>query len=69
MGMDRKGITLPGKLTGRDRVIQENHEFGIEKQLFDNLDRVDRRDRQGEIVSFVANNKYRINYDLIDWST
>jgi hypothetical protein len=56
------------KMTGDDLVKQENYEFGLEQQYFDGLDRVDRRDKRGEITSFAATAKYRSGYDLIDWS-
>lgn len=56
---------LPDKLTGQDRIIQENYEFGLEKNMVDRMDRVDRRDRRLEIVSFVSNRKYLENYDKI----
>ena len=59
---------LPDKMTGQDLVAQENHEFGFERQYFDSLDRVDRRDKRGEITSMISSNKYRKGYDAIDWS-
>ena len=59
---------LPDKMTGQDLVAQENHEFSFERQYFDSLDRVDRRDKRGEITSFVSNPRYFQGYDLINWS-
>jgi hypothetical protein len=59
---------LPDKMTGNDLVAQENYEFGIEKRLVDSMDRVDRRDRRGEITSGAPSNAYRRGYDSIDWS-
>lgn len=60
---------LPDKMTGQDLVAQENHEFEFERKYFDSLDRVDRRDKRGEITSAVTNNKYRQGYDQISWSS
>jgi len=59
---------LPDKMTGEDLIKQENYEFGLEKQYVDTLDRVDRRDKRGEIVSFATSSKYRVGYDRIDWN-
>lgn len=59
---------LPDKMTGADLVKQEEHELQFERTYFDNLDRVDRREKRGEITSFVASPRYRKNYDQIDWS-
>ena len=56
---------LPDKMTGNDLIVQENYEFGLEKRLVDRMDRVSRRDRRNEIISFVPNNNYRNNYDRI----
>jgi len=56
---------LPDKMTGRDLVVQEEHEAGFERNLFDNMDRVDRRDMRDEITSFTATQKYRAGYDRI----
>lgn len=58
---------LPDKMTGKDLVAQENHEFTFEKQLFDSLDRVDRRDKRGEITSDIPSLQYFRGYDLINW--
>lgn len=58
---------LPDKMTGQDLVAQENHEFAFEKQYFDSLDRVDRRDKRGEITSMIPSSQYIQGYDLIDW--
>lgn len=59
---------LPDRMTGRDLVIQEEHELNYERRYFDHLDRVDRRDKRNEITSFVATNKYRRGYELIVWN-
>lgn len=58
---------LPDKMTGRDLVVQEEHELQFERNYFDSLDRVGRRDKRGEITSFVSTPLYRKNYDLINW--
>jgi len=59
---------LPDKMTGNDLVAQENYEFGLEKQLVDSYDKVDRRDKRGEIISSIPTNRFRNGYDNIDWS-
>lgn len=56
---------LPDKMTGADLIAQENYEFGLEKKLVDKMDRVSRRDKRNEIISFVPNRNYRKNYDII----
>ncbi len=56
---------LPDQMTGNDLVVQEQHESTVEKLLYDNMDRVDRRDKRGEIKSFVANRNYHSGYDRI----
>jgi len=58
---------LSENMTGEDLVKQEEHELQYDRQYFDTLDRVDRRDRRGEIVSFMPNPKYRSGYDQINW--
>ena len=58
---------LPDKMTGDDLIIQENYEFGLEKKLYDKMDKVDRRDKRNEIKSFVSTEVYRNNYDKINW--
>jgi len=63
------GTNLPDKMTGSDLIKQENYEFGLEKNLVDGMDRVDRRDLRNEIKSFVANKNYRIGYDNINWNS
>jgi len=60
--------TLPDKMTGNDLVVQEEHELQFERNYFNKLDRVDRREKRGEITSFVASPRYRVNYDQIDWN-
>ncbi len=59
---------LPDKMTGQDLTTQENYEFGLEKQMVDKMDRVDRRDLRGEITSLATTPAFRAGYDLIDWS-
>ena len=39
----------------------------LEKQSYDSMDRVDRRDKGGEIISMVSNEKFRKNFDNINW--
>lgn len=56
---------LPDKMTGEDLRVQETHEQQYDRNYFNGMDRVDRRDRRGEITSFVPNNAYRNGYDLI----
>jgi len=58
---------LPDKMTGNDLVAQESYEASIEKCLVDNMDRVDRRDKRDEIISMASNNKFRENFDKINW--
>lgn len=58
---------LPDKMTGDDLIVQENYEFGLEKKLYDKMDKVDRRDKRNEIKSFVSTEVYRNNYDKINW--
>ena len=55
------------KMTGNDLVMQENYEEQFDRDYFNNLDRVDRRDKRKEITSFPANRKYRDGYDQIKW--
>ena len=54
-------------MTGDDLIVQENYEFGLEKKLYDKMDKVDRRDKRNEIKSFVSTEVYRNNYDKINW--
>lgn len=58
---------LPDRMTGQDLVKQEEHELQFERSYFDSLDRVSRRDKRGEITSFVPTGRYKMNYDKIDW--
>ena len=58
---------LPDQMTGNDLRMQEEHELQIDRNYFDGMDKVDRRDRRGEITSFVASRKYRQGFDLIRW--
>lgn len=55
-------------MTGKDLILQEEYELQFERSYFNSLDRVDRRDKRGEITSFVATGKYRQGYDNIDWT-
>ena len=55
------------KMTGEDLVKQEEHELQYDREYFNTLDRVDRRDRRGEIVSFLPTAKYRNGFDKISW--
>ena len=57
--------SLPDQMTGTDLVLQEEHESNFERELFNSMDRVDRRDKRDEITSFVSNRKYRDGYDRI----
>jgi len=59
---------LPEKMTGADLVAQENYEFSIERDYVNKLDRVDRRDKRGEIISSAVTEKYRRGYDSINWN-
>ena len=59
---------LPNKMEGEDKIKQENYEFSLERNYVDNLDRVDRRDRRGEIISAVPSWSYRHGYDRINWN-
>ena len=61
------GTDLPDQMTGEDLVKQETHEEKYDENYFNGLDRVDRRDKRGEITSFVANKKYLEGYDMINW--
>lgn len=54
-------------MTGQDLVKQEEHELQFERTYFNRLDRVDRRDKRGEITSFVSTPKYLKGYDQIRW--
>ena len=58
---------LPDKMTGQDLIAQENHEFEFERNYFDSLDKIDRRDKRGEITSSVPSAQYFCGYDLINW--
>ncbi len=44
----------------------KNFATGIE---IDEMDRVDRRDKLGEIVSSTSSERYRENFNSIDWKT
>jgi len=57
--------SLPDTMTGNDLVVQEQHESNVEKLLYDDMDRVDRSHKRGEVKSFVANRKYRDGFDRI----
>ena len=65
---DRERIEqLPDKMTGKDLLVQEAYEASVEKQMFDSMDYVDRRDRQLHIVSRGFSRLGRLNYDNIKW--
>ena len=59
---------LPEKMTGVDLVRQEEHELNLERALLKGIDRVDRRDKRGEIISSVPSRAYMAGYGNIDWS-
>ena len=59
---------LPDKMTGQDLIRQEEHELGFERAYLKGLDRVDRRDKRGEIISDIPSRAYMAGYDNIDWS-
>ena len=52
-------------MTGKDLIVQEEHEANFERDLVNRMDRVDRRDKRDEIISFVATRKYREGYERI----
>lgn len=54
-------------MTGEDLIKQEAYEEEFDRNYFNNLDRVDRRDKREEITSFVATEQYRTGYDKIKW--
>jgi len=56
---------MKDQMTGDELVAQENYEEQFDRDYFNNLDRVDRRDKRGEIVSFTTTKRYRDNYDRI----
>jgi len=55
------------QMTGSDLVKQEEYEAGLERAHLATMDRVDRRDKRGEIVSMTPTDKYRIGFDRIKW--
>jgi len=57
------------QMTGDDLIKQETYEQSLEREYFNRLDRVDRRDKRGEIVSMVPTGKYRSGYDKINWNS
>ena len=59
---------LPDKMTGVDLIRQEEYELGFERALLKGMDRVDRRDKRGEIISSVPSRAYTAGYGNIDWS-
>jgi hypothetical protein len=59
---------LPDKMTGKDLIVQEAYEESIDKNLFNSMDRVDRRDRRLHIVSSASSGNWRKNYSKIDWT-
>jgi hypothetical protein len=58
---------LPDKMTGKDLVVQENYEHGMDKQLFDSMDKVDRRDKRNHIMS-MSSTSYVEHFGGIDWN-
>jgi hypothetical protein len=52
-------------MTGNDLVVQEQYESGFERDLHDNMDRVDRRDKRGSVVTDATTQKYREGFDKI----
>ena len=58
---------LPDKMTGKDLLVQEEYEAGIDRSLFDSMDSVDRRDKRLHIVSKSFSKKGKENYDRINW--
>lgn len=67
MDGERGVETIPDRMTGKDLVVQEAYEASIEKQMFDNMDYVDRRDRKLHIVSRSFSPLGKKNYDDIKW--
>ena len=59
---------LPDQMTGKDLIAQENYEFGLEKEMVDKMDRVDRRDLRDEITIIDTTPAFRRGFDLINWS-
>jgi len=59
---------LPDKMTGKDLVDQEIHESNLERQWFDGMDYVDRRDRQKHIKSRTLSRRGIENYEKIKWN-
>ena len=53
------------KMTGKDLIEQEKHEEEFDRKYFKTLDRVDRRDKRGEIVSDIPSRKFLNNYERI----
>ena len=58
---------LPDKMTGNDLVVQETYEANVEKEIFDSMDYVDRRDRSLHIVSRSFSPLGKENYENIKW--
>ena len=58
---------LPDRMTGDDLVAQENYEAGVEREYFNSLDLVDRRDKQDHIQSRTSTRRWRDNFDKIRW--
>jgi len=59
---------LPDKMTGKDLVAQEAHEESFDRNFFDSMDYVDRRDKRFHIVSRSFSRKGKNNYDNIKWN-
>lgn len=58
-------VDLPDRMTGKDLVVQEEHEANFERQLFNGMDKVDRRDKRNQIVSSTATPQYRDGWERI----
>lgn len=58
---------LPDKMTGKDLIVQEEYEQGLDKALFNSMDKIDRRDKRNHIFSMAFSKQGRKNYEKIDW--
>lgn len=56
MGLPDKNIPI-GEVEGEN----------VDRQLFDSMDSVDRRDKRGHIFPIILGKQYRENYDQIQW--
>jgi len=55
-------------MEGKDLALQEAHEEGFDRQLFDSMDSVDRRDKRDHIRSSASSRAFVNNYGNIDWN-